>query len=234
MNEQPPKPRRGCFFYGCITGLVLLVLLLVALLLGIHYGMKKVSVLVNEYTDTTPMTLPTVQMAQADIDKLKQRWQAFEEAVRTQRPVAPLVLTADEINALIASGPDKQLMKGKFYVRLDENRVKAELSLPLQGLLTWKMVKGRYLNGSGTFNVSLQNGVLFVAPQTIEVKGKPVPEMYMQGMRKQNFAQGFANEPNATAVLQGLQDIQVKDGKLIIVPKEKPEAAGVTPERQSP
>ena len=232
MNEQPAKPRRGCLFYGCITGLVMLVLLLVALLFGIHCGMKKLSGLVNQYTDTKPMTLPTVEMSQAHIDKLKQRWQAFEEAVRAQRPAEPLVLTADEINALIAGGPDKQPMKGKFYVRLDEDRVKAELSLPLQEQLPWKMVKGRYLNGSGTFNVSLQNGVLFVAPQTIEVKGKPVPEMYMQGIRKQNFAQGLANEPDATAVLQGLQDIQVKDGKLIVVPKEKPEAAGVTPERQ--
>jgi hypothetical protein len=232
MNGQPTKPRRGCLFYGCITGLVLLLLIAVGGLVAMHYAKKALTGLVNQYTDTQPVTLPTVQMPPAEVDKLKQRFADFQEAVKAQRQTPPLVLTADEINALIASGPDKQSMKGKFYVRLDENRVKGELSLPLQEVLPWKMVKGRYLNGNGTFNVALQNGVLFVAPQTIEVKGKPVPEMYMQGIRKQNFAQGLANEPAATAVLQGLQDIQVKDGRLIVVPKEKPEATGVTPERQ--
>jgi hypothetical protein len=221
MTDQPPKARRGCFFYGCITGLVLLVLLLGGLLIGIHYTKKALTGLVNEYTDTQPMTLPTVQMSPAEIDKLKQRWQAFEEAVRAQRPTPPLVLTADEVNALIASGPDKQSLKGKFHVSFDDNQVKGELSLPLQEL-GWKMVKGRYLNGSGVFNVSLRNGVLFVAPQTIEVKGRLVPDMYMQGIRHQNFAEVLTNQPNAAALLQGLQDIQVKEGKLVVAPKLQP------------
>ena len=43
----------------------------------------------------------------------------------------------------------------------------------------------------------------------------------MQEIRKENLAAGLTNEPEAVAVLQGLQDIQVKDGKLVIVPKEK-------------
>jgi hypothetical protein len=221
MTDQPTKARRGCFFYGCITGLVLLVLLAVGGLIAVHYAKKVIGGLVNEYTDTNAITLPTVQMSQAEIGKLKQRWQAFEEAVRAQRPTAPLVLTADEVNVLIASGPDKQSLKGKVYVSFDDDRVKGELSLPLQEL-GWKMVKGRYLNGSGIFNFSLHDGALSIAPRTIEVKGKLVPDMYMQALRNQNFAAALTNQPNATALIQGLQDIQVKEGKLIIVPKEKP------------
>ena len=63
--------------------------------------------------------------------------------------------------------------------------------------------------------------MLSVTPQTILVKGKPLPEMYMQEIRKQNLAASLTNEPAAAAVLKGLQDIQVKEGKLVIVPKEK-------------
>jgi hypothetical protein len=44
----------------------------------------------------------------------------------------------------------------------------------------------------------------------------------MQEIRKQNLAASLANEPDAVAVLQGLKDIQVKEGKLVAVPKEKP------------
>ena len=220
MTDQPPKPRHGCFFYGCITGLVMLLLIAVGGLVTIYYAKKALSGLVNNYTDSQPMSLPSVQMSQADLDKLKQRWKEFAEAVRARRPTAPLVMSADEINALIASSPDQKLLKGKFYVSFDGDRVKGELRLPLQEF-GWKLLKGRYLNGSGTFNLSLQNGVLFLAPQTIVVKGKPVPDIYMQGLRNQNFAASLTNQPDVSAVLQGLQEIQVNDGKLIVVPKEK-------------
>jgi hypothetical protein len=231
MNGQPPKPRRGCFFYGCIISLVLLLLIAIGGVVAVHYAKKALTGLINEYTDTQPMALPKVQMPPAELERLKQRFTAFEEAVKADRPTAPLELSADEINALIASGPDKQEFKGKVYVSFDGDRVKGELSLPLKEL-GWKMVSNRYLNGSGTFNVSLRNGVLFVSPQTIEVKGKQVPEMYMQGIRAQNFAQGLTNDPSSMTVLGKLQDIQIKDGKLLVVPKATTDAANPKPERQ--
>ena len=216
MTDPAAKPRRGCFFYGCITGLVLLVLVLGALMVGLHYVKK----MVNQYTDTKPMELPTVQMSQGEMDRVKQRFEAFQQAVREQRPAQPLELTADDINALIASGPERQALKGKFYVSLEGDQLKGEVSVPLQqvGL---SMFKGRYLNGSATFSLSFHNGALFVSPQTINVKGKPLPETYMREIRKQNLAADLASEPKAVAVLQGLQDIQVKEGKLVVVPKEK-------------
>ena len=86
MTDPSAKPRRGCFFYGCITGLVLLVLVLGALMVGLHYVKK----LVNQYTDTQPMEMPTVQMSQGEMDKVKQRFEAFQQAVREQRPTPPL------------------------------------------------------------------------------------------------------------------------------------------------
>ena len=216
MTDPAAKPRRGCFFYGCISGLVLLVMVLGLLMAGLHYVRK----MVNQYTDTKPMELPAVQMSQGEIDKLKQRFEAFQQAVREQRPANPLELTADDINALIASGPERQALKGRFYVSLEGDQLKGQVSMPLQevGL---SMFKGRYLNGSATFNLSFRNGALSVSPQTVTVKGKPLPEVYMQQIRTENLAANLTNEPKAVAVLQGLQDIQIKEGKLIVVPKEQ-------------
>jgi hypothetical protein len=231
MNGQPPKPRRGCLFYGCITGIVLLLFLAISGLIAVHYAKKALTGLVNQYTDTKPMTLPAVQMSSADLDKLKKRYADFEDAVKAQRPQPPLVLTANEINALIASSPDKQALKGKVYVSFDGDRVKGELSMPLNDL-GWKMLKNRYLNGNATFNVSLRNGSLNVSPQTIEVKGQPLPEKYMQALRNVNLAQNITNDSDARAVLGKLQDIQVKDGKLLVVPKEKAEAAPPKAEKE--
>ena len=216
MTEPLPKRRRGCFFYGCITSLVLLALAIGALLIGLHYVRK----MVNRYTDSQPMELPTVQMPQGAIDKLKQRFEAFQAAVREQRPVPPLTLTADDINALIAYGPQQQALQGKVYVSIEGDRLKGQVSVPLQevGL---SMFKGRYLNGRGSFNLAFHNGALFVTAQTITVKGHPLPETYLQSIRKENLAARLADEPRAVAVLKGLEDIRVSDGKLVIVPKEK-------------
>ena len=217
MNDATPKPRRGCFFYGCITGVVLLVMLLGALLLGLHY-VKKV---VNRYTDTKPMELPTVQMSQAEMAQVKQRFEAFQQAVREQHATKPLTLTADDINALIASGPDQQAWKGKVYVSLESDQLKGEVSVPLQEVGVG-MLKGRYLNGSVSFNLSFRDGVLSITPQTIQVKGEPLPEVYLREIRKQNLAVALTNDPGAAAVLKGLEEIQVKEGKLVIAPKQQP------------
>ena len=54
----------------------------------------------------------------------------------------------------------------------------------------------------------------------------------MQGLRNANFAQTITNQPGAMAVLQNLQDIQVKDGKLIVVPKEKADTGGAKAEKE--
>jgi hypothetical protein len=216
VTGQVPKAHRGCFFYGCITSLVLLALMLGALLIGLHYVKK----MVNRYTDTQPMEVPTAQMPQGEVNKLKQRFEAFEQAVREQRPTQPLTLTPDDINALIASGPEQQPLKGKFYVSLEGDQLKGQVSVPLQhvGL---GMFRGRYLNGRATFNLAFRNGALFVTAQTLAVKGSPLPETFMQQIRKENLAANLANEPRAVAVLQGLEDIRVSDGKLVIVPREK-------------
>ena len=216
MTDQGAKPRRGCFFYGCITSLVLLALVLGGLMVGLHYVRK----MVNQFTESQPMELPTVQMAPGEIDKLKQRVEAFQKAVKEQRPAEPIVLAADDINALIASAPELHAFKGKFYVSLEGDQLRSQVSMPLKDV-GLSMFKGRYLNGSATFTLSFHNGTLAVSPQTIIVKGKPVPEPYMQGIRMQNLAAGITNEPKAVALLQGLEGIQVKDGKLGVVPKEK-------------
>jgi hypothetical protein len=217
VNEQPPKPRRGCLFYGCLSGLALLVLMLGALLLGIHYTKK----LLNRYTDTKPMELPTVQMSQADVDKLNRRVEAFQKAIREEHAAEPLVLTSDDINALIANGPEREALKGKFYLSFDNDQLKGQVSLPLNEVgLT--MLKGRYLNGSATFDVAFRNGAVSVTPRTILVKGNPLPEKFMKELRNENLAADLTNDPDAKAVLKGLQDIQIKEDKLVLVPKEQP------------
>lgn len=215
MTEQPPvKPRRGCFFYGCLSGIVCLVIILVAFLLGL-YQLKK---MLNFYTDSHSVPLPTVQLSPAALDELKQRIENFQDAVRSGRPTPPLELSSDEINAYIETDPNFAKVKGKLYVTIEGNRLKGQVSLPLDDL-GLRLFRGRYLNGSGVFDVRIHNGYLVVTPEVLVVKGKPLPGVYMDKIRSQNLADSLNNNPRASVAFNHLQEIRVGDGKLVVVPK---------------
>ena len=215
MTEpQAPKRRRGCLFYGCLTGTICLLAVLLALLLGF----LKLKGMLNQYTDTKPMALPTVQMPQPQIAEVRHRVETFTDAVRAGRPIAPLSLTADEINALIETSPDLAAMKNRLYVTITNGQLKGELSVPLE-VLGRPLFKGRYLNGTGAFAVSLQSGLLRVSPQQLEAKGRPLPAVYMDRLRQENLAAGANNNPQFSSALNRLESIQVTDGKLTFVPK---------------
>ena len=128
-----------------------------------------------------------------------------------------LALSGDELNALILTDPNLRALKGQLYVSIEDNQVKGQLSVPT-ARVGLGVFRHRYLNGSGTFNVSLTNGTLYVSAQNLSVKGKPIPEKYMQQVRRQNLAQSFNDDPKISVGLNKLQSIEVKDGKLVIVP----------------
>ena len=215
MTEQPPqKPRRGCLFYGCLSGTVCLLAILIAFLLGL-YQLKR---MLNFYTDSQPVSLPTVQMPAAQMELLKQRIENFQDAVRNGRPTEPLSLSSDDINALIASDPNLARAKGRVYVTIDGNRLKGQVSLALADL-GLPIFRGRYLNASGVFALSLHKGDLLVTADSLVVKGKPLPGVYMDKIHSQNLAANLSDNPRASVALNHLQDIRVQDGKLILVPK---------------
>jgi hypothetical protein len=216
MTDETPKRRRGCLFYGCLTGAVCLAAILLALLLGV-YQLKK---MFNQYTDNQPMPLPALQMSQPEIEQTQRSVEGFLDAVRAGRSTPPLALTGDEINAIIAANPDLRALRNKVYVSIRGNQLKAQVSVPMEEIGLPRF-KGRYLNGTATLAVSLQNGMLVLIPQEIVAKGKPLPEWYMSRIRRQNLAAGFNDNPRVSIAVDRLQDVQVKDGKLVIVPKQE-------------
>ena len=217
MDDQTSKPRRSFLYYGCLAGLVLMLVVVLGGLFGLHYARK----MFNEFTESKPMALPHVQMSRAEIDQVEQRIETFRQAVRNGKPMAPLVLTSDEINALIANDPDFETLKGKLYVTISADSVKGQLSVPMDSV-GLPLFKGRYLNGTGTFKVLLHNGRIRLSTMSFVVKGKRVPEVYMEQIRKNNFAESINSDPRAAAALGRLQDIKIQDGKLVVIPKEKP------------
>ena len=215
--SEPPTPakrQRGCLFYGCIAGAACLVAILLAFLLLLHMFKQAL----NQFTDTKPAPLPTVNLTQPEIEELQRKFDAFKDATSSGRPTPPLALSSDEINGLLANSPEFKDAKGKIYLKVEDDHLKAQVSVPMTNLgLT--VFKGRYLNGTGTFKIAVQNGLLIISPMDLFVKGKPLPESYMVKIRQQNFATGINNNSQASVAFNKLQSIEMRDGKLTLVPK---------------
>jgi hypothetical protein len=215
-TPKPPKPPRGCLFYGLIFGSVLLLLLLVAGLIGL----RLLKNMVDRYTDTRPLPFPAVQISKAEMDALQKRLTEFSGALKAGKPASAFELTSDQANALIQNSPDFKILRNRVYVQFTNGQIESQVSLPMDDF-GFRVLKGRFLNGKALLNVAFQSGSLKISPQSLLVRGKPLPEIYLRKLRRQNLATQLAAEPDASSALEHVQDIQIQDGKLIVLPKER-------------
>jgi hypothetical protein len=211
---QQTKKGRGCLFYGLmVAGILLLAILLLAFL-----GWRYARGLVNQFTDAQPMPLPEIKLTATEANRLQNRIESFRKAVEADKPIEPLILTADEINACIATDTNLAALKGHLYVTIEDSRINAQLSIPAEdlGLVS---LRGRYINAKGTFAVSLTNGLLQVAAESFSGKDKPLPESIMRNIRGRNLAEKWNSDAQARNAFSQLESVQVQDGEIIITPK---------------
>jgi hypothetical protein len=218
---EPVKKPRGCFFYGCVTAICLSLVFLVVVGLLAYTGYRYYTRMIEQYTSTSPMELPKVDLPPEQVEALNARVDAFKKALDTGKDAEPLVLTADEINVLIAKNP---AFKDRVHVEIPGDEIQGQISMPL-GQIGLPGLAGRYLNGKASFHVLLTDGQLFVTLRSLEVNGKALPEDVLKSFRKQNLAADFANDPDNAKAIQKLESIEVKDGKLIIKPRARKDAA---------
>ena len=216
-EERAPK-KRGCFFYGCIASIVMLVLIGV----GIFLVLRSVSGWIEKNTEDAPRALPQNDATPEQQQAVKTRIEEFDAVVKAEpdKPVPPLILSADDVNALIAADPN---FKGKFYVTIPGNTVEADISLPLPsipGLGT----KGRYANGKAGIQIGFAAGSLIGHIVSLEIKGQKAPDQFVDALKGSNLFDNANRDPKTRPKLDRVEGIEVKDGKIIVKLKAKAEA----------
>ena len=215
------RPRqRGCFFYGCVIASVLTVLLIILLAVLAFIGARFFYGLVEQWTAPTPMELPRVQISEEGRKSVQERILTFRTAIEAGTAVDPLVLTSEDLNALIEDAPD---FKGKVYARVEGDKLKAQVSIPLDNLEVGPL-RGRFLNGEAELKASLKSGVLIVTLDSLEVNGKQLPGRFLEELRAQNLAKDAYKNPRNAEMIRRFESIQIQDGKIILRPRaaEKP------------
>lgn len=199
---------KGCL-WGCLIAAGLFAAVCICGAVGTYFF---VTGKVKQFTSTTPAELPTVEYTEEELTVLKERLKDFrDKADEGEVPDEDLVLTADDINALISSNED---FKGKVFVEIENDQVSGKVSFPLDAVPL--IGKGRYFNGSATFDVSMDGGVLIVTMVEAEVKGEPVPDEIMEAMQNENLAKNLYSDPDQATFMRQFDDIRVEDDKLYL------------------
>ncbi|MBX7254953.1 MAG: hypothetical protein K1Y02_01235 [Candidatus Hydrogenedentes bacterium] len=198
----------GC---GCLFAIVALV---VVLSITAYVLVKDV---VETYSEPAPKDIPVSTATPEEFQAVDARIKTFVAAVKQGTPVGPLVLTGDDINAVIANDPEWAPMKGRLHVTIEGDKMTAETSIPLDAI----GFSGRYFNGAVTLSSRMENGKLHIHIESAEMNGKAAPEQVMGAWRAQNLADEMNNNPDIRPALEAMESIEVKDSTVIFTPKKK-------------
>src|SRR5207244_7772403 len=123
IEAPPPQKGMGCFAKGCLILIAFFIFLGLAFIGGTFFAVRYLR---TAYFPTTPVQLPTSAAAEQEQQLVRARWDSFEKAAHTHQP-ARIEMTADDLNALIASEPT---LRGKPYVSIDGNVARLQVSIP--------------------------------------------------------------------------------------------------------
>ena len=165
--EPPPQQKGpGCFGQACLLLSAFLVLLIIAFGTGAYFAVRYLK---SDYFPSSRVALPEPTATQEEQAAAKARWDEFEKAARAHR-TAHLEMTADELNALIAS--DSQL-RGKALVAIENDVARVRLSVPLE-FVRW--LRGRYLNAECTVQSADNGDPADIHITNIRINDKPVDD----------------------------------------------------------
>jgi hypothetical protein len=216
--DKPQSRQRGCFFYGCVIACVLSVLLIILLALGGYLAYRAFDRFLERHTSREPRQLPKVQLSVEQQKDVVNRFKAFRQAVNDGTATEPLVLSGDDLNALVEEVP---ALKGRVFFTIEGEKVKGQVSIPLANFMDTSLTRGRYLNGEAEFSASLSDGVLVVTLDSIEVNGEHFPEQLMADLRKKNLAKDAYENPENAKMIRRFESLQIKDGKIILKPRAR-------------
>lgn len=227
------KNGRGCFFYGCLTCVILTILSLVAIFFVVRG-------LVHSYTSERALRLEPVTVSDDVVKTASAKIALFMAAVQGQGGSATISLTDTEINTLIAHGISKAILEGSEKSKSGESgavitpeQVASELAYAkdivrvrivgdtIGGQVSIDLAPmgfpGRFLNGDSAAYVSLHDGKLDVKVKSLIINGFPIPDSILSQIQGENIAENFGKTTEQRDFLRKVQSIEVKNGQVTVV-----------------
>ena len=203
---EPQPKRRGCFFWGCLSALLLLVAMLI--LATVLFFVAR-----DRLTSTHPQPVPAFQAKPGQYEELQARLKKFDAAAQANRP-EQLELTADDLNTLLTEEPELKKFAGKAFARIEGPEVSVDLSIPLDEAPV-PFLHGRWLNGTLGVEATLLDGRLILVPKRFIVNGEAISPEHLAKVKPLEFMPKDADN-RLNEVLKKAKSLEVKDGKIVI------------------
>ena len=213
--EAPPRKKGlGCFARGCLVLLIFAIVLTIAGFAGLYWGLQRNSALFygsywlakTRSLAEAPTPVPLFNASDQQIQRVQERWQDFEQKTRAGQ-AAEIELTADDINALIATSEDA---RGKVFVSIDGNQLRLQLSVPIGPFLGRP---GYYFNGDVIIEpegVQSPDGPRF---GRITINGEQMPTDFLKWKyRYRQLREYLVDQANA----YDIGTMEIRDGKVIL------------------
>lgn len=199
----------GCFAKGCLTVFIFILVLAAAFIGGTYVAVR---FLRNSYLASTPVQLPADTTTSDEQQAARVKWNEFERAARAHQP-ARIELTADEINALIASEPK---LSGKAHVTIEDDTAHLQVSVLLEEV---QLLSDRYMNAECAVQSSPDGNPAHARVTSIVVNGKPVGEDVLNWSGPWGFRRYIAQWTDQVEVTA----FEIKEGKVILERKGRAE-----------
>jgi hypothetical protein len=213
--EAPPRRKGlGCFARGCLTLSIFAIVLAIAGFAGLYWGLHRNSALFygsywlakTRSLAQAPTPVPDFNASDQQIQLVQGRWQDFEQKTRAGQ-AAEIELSADDINALIATSEDA---RGKVFVSIDGNQLRLQASVPIGRFFARQ---GYYFNGYVI--IELQGAQSLDNPQfsRITINGEQVPTDFLRWKyRSRQLRECLADQGNAYEI----GTMEIRDGKVFL------------------
>jgi len=155
----------GCFARGCLTLIAFFVFLGLAFIGGTYFAVRYLR---TSYFPTTRVEVPAATATEEEQQSARAHWDTFERAARAHTP-ARIEMTADELNALIASEPE---LRGKARVSITDNVGHLQVSVPLNDT---RLFRGHYINAECTVEAAEDGNPDDVRLTSVIINGKTMP-----------------------------------------------------------
>ena len=213
--EAPPRREGlGCFGRCCLTLSIFAIVLAIAGFAGLYWGLHRNSALFygsywlakTQSLAQAPTPVPEFNASDQQIQLVQERWQDFEQKTRAGQ-AAEIELSADDINALIATSED---LRGKVFASIDGNLLRLQASVPIGGFLGRP---GYYFNGNVI--IELEGVQSFDGPRfrRITINDEKVPTDFLGWKyRYRQLREYLADQGNAYEI----GTMEIRDGKVIL------------------
>lgn len=217
-TPKGPQPRIGHKNRGCAVGCVLLLIAGIVVTISVAYLMFfSTTRAIEAWMSEQPKDFPASTLSSEAKAEAMAKVKAFAKALDAGTTPPELLLTADEVNALLDEFSADHGIKTPAHVNFVGDKIHAELSLALRGL---------YLNGSGDLDIGLSQGVLQVFATNVEINGRTPPRALKELTGNYNLATPFLTDDDVKRVQTQLEFVTVTNGKLKITPKKAATPSG--------